>query len=61
MELEGNLRSEIQKWRGEAETVERKLRSSQEEHKHVSQKLKNLQDEYDNFQKSYAQRASHMS
>ena len=36
MELEGNLRSEIQKWRGEAETVERKLRSSQEEHKHVS-------------------------
>ena len=61
MELEGNLRTEIQKWRGEAEAAERKLRSSQEELKHAQSKLKQVHDEYDNFQKSYAQRATHMS
>jgi predicted nucleic acid-binding Zn-ribbon protein len=43
--MESALRTEIQKWRGDAEAAERKLRSSQDEHKNISNKLKQIQAE----------------
>ena len=45
LELESQLRTEIQKWRGDAEAAERKLRSSQDELKNVTNKQKQLQAE----------------
>ena len=40
LELESQLRTEIQKWRGDAEVAERKLRSVQDELKACQNKLK---------------------
>jgi hypothetical protein len=39
LELESALRTDIQKWRGDAEAAERKLRSSQDELKQCQNKL----------------------
>lgn len=41
-ELESQLRTEIQRWRGDAEVAERKLNVAQDEARSVTQKLKGL-------------------
>ena len=49
LELESNLRTEIQKWRGDFEASERKLRSVQDELKQVQNKLKLMTADYENI------------
>ena len=61
LELESQLRTEIQKWRGDAEAAERKLRSSQDEVKSVSNKLKQLQAELEQTQRNTALKLSQQS
>lgn len=60
LELESQLRTEIQKWRGDAEVAERKLRSVQDELKACQNKLKQLQTDHDNLQRSVALKQTHM-
>jgi hypothetical protein len=45
LELESALRTDIQKWRGDAEAAERKLRACQDENKIATNKLKQIQAE----------------
>ena len=61
LELEGNLRTDIQKWRGEAEAAERKVQSLKDELKGALNKLKLTTDDYENLSRSVAVKSSHMN
>ena len=61
LELESNLRTDIQKWRGEAESAERKLQSLKDELKGYQNKLKQTSDDYENMQRSVAAKSTHMN
>lgn len=55
------MRTDIQKWRGEAEAGERKLMSLKDELKTVQSKLKHQSDDYENLQRNNAVKSTHMN
>ena len=60
-EIESALRQEIQRWKNDLESAERRLKQAQEELKSIQNKLNQVQQDHDNLQRQTAQKQSHMS
>mmetsp|Transcript_41817 Transcript_41817/g.63918 ORF Transcript_41817/g.63918 Transcript_41817/m.63918 type:complete len:189 (-) Transcript_41817:642-1208(-) len=61
LENEHGLRSETQKWRGDAEIAERKLSQVTEEFKAAQQKLKEVQGDLEILQRNQVAKEGHMT